>query len=161
MVSGLRSNATLSISWKKSRIGHLTSNTSNPFVLEFDADVAPEESDLIRFFQEGLKPSIKAQIEQRGRELDSWEELAKESVDAEAKAGHQPTSFVREMDQRCPRGNCSAHTTTAKAPTQGSSIRDPRVKEPKTKLQEPKSSAPQRSENTEAFDKKLRKDKKK
>ena len=51
-----------------SHLEHLQS-----ILLEFDADAAPEESDLIRFFREGLKPSIKAQMEQRGRELDSWE----------------------------------------------------------------------------------------
>ena len=38
---------------------------------EFDEEGAPEESDLIRFFREGLKPSIKTQMEQHGRELDS------------------------------------------------------------------------------------------
>ena len=51
-----------------SHLEHLQS-----ILLEFDAEGAPEESDLIRFFREGLKPSIKAQMEQRGRELDSWE----------------------------------------------------------------------------------------
>ena len=38
---------------------------------EFDADGAPEESDLIQFFRERLKPLVKAQMEQKGRELDS------------------------------------------------------------------------------------------
>ena len=41
-----------------SHLEHLQS-----ILLEFDTDEAPEESDLIRFFREGLKPSIKAQIE--------------------------------------------------------------------------------------------------
>lgn len=49
-----------------SRLEHLQS-----ILIEFDADGAPEESDLVRFFREGFKPSIKAQMEQRGRELDS------------------------------------------------------------------------------------------
>lgn len=120
---------------------------------------------MIRFFREGLKPSIKAQMEQRGRELDSWKELVEKAIDAEAKAGRQPTSFVREIDQRCPWDNRPAHTTAAKAPTQGSSsMRDPRVEEPKSKPQEPKSSPsshPLRSKNVEASEKKARKDKKK
>lgn len=82
-------------------------------LLEFDTNGAPEESDLIRFFREGLKPSIKAQMEQRGCELDSWEELVEKAVDAEATASLQPASFIREMDQRCQQGNRPAHTTAA------------------------------------------------
>lgn len=74
-------------------------------LIELDADGAPEDSDLIRFFREGLKPLIKAQMGQRGRELDSWDELVEKAIDAEAKASLQPTSIIREMDQRCPGGN--------------------------------------------------------
>ena len=43
-------------------------------LIEFDADRAPEEATLIRLFREGLKPSVKAQMEQRGREKDGWED---------------------------------------------------------------------------------------
>ena len=92
-----------------SHLEHLQS-----ILLEFDDEGAPEESDLIRFFREGLKPSIKAQMEQRGRELDSWEELVEKAIDAEAKASLQPQSILREMDQRCPHGNRPAHATVAK-----------------------------------------------
>ena len=81
---------------------------------EFDEEGAPEESDLIWFFREGLRPSIKAQMEQRGREHDSWEELVEKAIDAEAKASLQPPSILREMDQRCPHGNRPAHSTMAK-----------------------------------------------
>ena len=41
--------------WKFT-IGHLTSSNS---IIKFDADGAPEESDLIRFFWEGLKLWLK------------------------------------------------------------------------------------------------------
>ena len=40
-------------------------------LLEFDDAGASGESYLIRFFRESLRPLIRAQIEQRGRELDS------------------------------------------------------------------------------------------
>ena len=76
-------------------------------LIEFDADGAPEESAVVRFFREGLKPSVKAQMEQRGREKDSWEKLIEKAIDAEAKASLQAPSNLREMDQRCPRGNKS------------------------------------------------------
>ena len=45
-------------------------------LLEFDADGAPEESTLIRLFREGLKPLIKAQMEQYGWE--TWISAAQE-----------------------------------------------------------------------------------
>lgn len=43
-------------------------------LIQTGADRALEESSLIRFFHERLKPSMKAQMEQRGRDLDSWNE---------------------------------------------------------------------------------------
>lgn len=94
--------------------------------MEFDADGAPEESGLIRFFREELRPSIKAQMDQRGRELDSWDELVAKTIDAEAKTSLQP-SMLREINQHNPRGNRPSHTFVVQPPTQqGSLIWDPR-----------------------------------
>ena len=101
-----------------SHLEHLQS-----ILIEFDADGAPGESALIRYFRDGLKPSIKAQMEQRGRENDSWKELVEKAIDAEAKANLQPPSFLREMDERCSQGNRPAHATMAKS--QASATRDP------------------------------------
>ena len=112
---------------------------------EFDEEGAPEESDLIRFFRKGLRPSIKAQMEQRGREHDSWEELVEKAIDAEAKASLQPPSILREMDQHCLCGNRPAHSTVAKS--QASSTRDPRDN-PVEKLPPP--SAPKASNSSPA-----------
>ena len=47
--------------------------------IEFDADKTLEKPDLIRFFREGCQPSVKAQMEQRERELNSWDALVGES----------------------------------------------------------------------------------
>lgn len=94
-------------------------------LIEFDTDGAPEESDLIQFFCEVLKPLIKAQIEQRGRKLDNWDELVKKAIGAEAKASLQPDSILYEMDHRCPRGNRPAHITVAKSLATTTSMRDP------------------------------------
>lgn len=123
-------------------------------LLEFDDAGAPEEFYLIRFFREGLKPSIRAQMEQRGRELDSWTEIVEKSVDAEAKASLLPTSFLRKIDQRVPRGH---RPNSNRANIQAPSMKDPRVEEPKARTQEP---TPQRSENAGASEK-VRKEKKK
>lgn len=87
-------------------------------LIEFDADGALEESHLIRFFREGIKPSVKAQMEQRGLELDSWDKLVEKAIDAEAKASLQPVSIFHEMDQRCPRDDRPAHTGLTKSPAQ-------------------------------------------
>ena len=43
-------------------------------LIESDADGASQNSALIQFFQERLRPLVKAKIEQRERELHSWEE---------------------------------------------------------------------------------------
>ena len=101
-------------------------------------------------------------MEQRGREKDSWEELVEKAIDAEAKASLQPSSFIRDMDQCCPRGNRPAHAIVTKS--HASSARDPRD-EPSEKAQykPPHSSRPHflRSKNGETSDRKARKEKKK
>ena len=113
-----------------SHLEHLQS-----ILLEFDANGAPEETDLIRYFQEALKPSIKAEMENQVEEYEHWEELVRKTIAAEAKAALRPSSYVREMDQHCPRGNRPAYATSVKA--QGSSMKDPRSQDYK-----PKSSGP-------------------
>ena len=60
---------------------------------------------MIRYFREGLRPSVRAQLDARGRDLDSWEEAVEKAVNAEAKAMLQSSSSTREMDSRCPQGN--------------------------------------------------------
>ena len=59
---------------------------------------------MIRYFREGLRPSIQAQLDVRDQELDSWNEVVDKTVDAEAKASLQAPSGTREMDSRCPQG---------------------------------------------------------
>ena len=125
--------------------------------LEFDADEAPGEPTMIKYFREGLKPSIRAEIEQYGRELDSFEDTIQKAVNAEAQATLSPRSATRETDQHCPQSTWPAISTAAKS--QGSPMKDPRVEEPKTRTQKANSSyCP---ESTETSDKKTRKEKKK
>ena len=54
---------------------------------------------MVRYFEEGLKPSIKAEMDQDASHLDDYEELVTKAVKAKAKAGLQPSSYVRETDQ--------------------------------------------------------------
>ena len=53
---------------------------------EFDPDTSPTERIMIRCFLEGLKPSVRAQIDTQSRDLGSWEEAVEKTVNAEAKA---------------------------------------------------------------------------
>lgn len=56
---------------------------------EFDLIAALNEAVLIWHFRDGLKPSIQAQSDKRGREVDTWEMAIKKAIDAEAKAARQ------------------------------------------------------------------------
>ena len=49
-------------------------------------------------------------MEQRKRDLDSWDALVEETIDS-----FQPHSFLREMDQHFSQGNRLAHTIMAKS----------------------------------------------
>lgn len=64
-----------------------------------------------------------AQMEQRGKELDSWDRLVKKAIDTETKANLQPLFFIHEMDHHCPRGKHPIHTTVAQS--EAFSIWDP------------------------------------
>ena len=98
-------------------------------LIEFDFEWAPKEGTMIWYFQEGLRPSVRVEIEQRGREFDSFEELVKKTVNAEAKAALRPSSYTCKTDQHfLQRSRLSA----AKASIQGQPMEDPRVKEPKS-----------------------------
>ena len=71
---------------------------------EFDSISAPNDDSLIRYFREGLRPSIRAQLDAQGRELDSWDEVVEKAVDAEAKTSLQLYSKTREIDSKCLQG---------------------------------------------------------
>ena len=60
---------------------------------------------MIRYFREGLRPSVRAQLDAQGGDLDSWEEAVKKAVNAKAKALLQSFFSTRDMDSRCFRGN--------------------------------------------------------
>ena len=65
-----------------SHLEHLQS-----ILMEFDPAAAPTESTMVRYFEEGLKPSIKAEMDQDATHLDNYEELVAKAVRVEAKAG--------------------------------------------------------------------------
>lgn len=118
ILSGVRSNKTLSTNRKKSRIGLLTTNSFNPFSSSLTLTAHQKSPTSFDSPKKGSKPLIKAQLEQRGRELNSWDKLVEIAINAKAKASLQPTSISRKLDQHCLQGNRPAHTITEKAQTQ-------------------------------------------
>ena len=135
-----------------SHLQHLQSILS-----KFDSVGAPDKLTMIRYFWEGLKPSIKVEMEQQDRASTSFEEMVQRAVNAEAKAGLRSSTMVRDLDARCPRGHRPSHNTSSKMQTQGSKDSS-RLKE--TKPKDPKS-APSRDDAAESPKKDDRKDKKK
>ena len=97
-----------------SHLKHLQS-----ILLEYDPIAIPTEVTMVRYFEEGLKPSIKAEMDQDDSQLVDYEELVAKAVKAEAKAGLLPSFYVWETDLWCLRGNRPAHTTAHKVQTQG------------------------------------------
>ena len=83
-------------------------------LVKFDVDGALVKSNLIQFFWEDLKPLIKAQMEPCSQEYDSWDELVKNTVAAEAKANLQPSYYSRDMDNHCLKSNRPSHTILSK-----------------------------------------------
>ena len=82
-----------------------------PLLLEFDANEASGEPTMIRYFQEGLKPSIRIEMQQHDRELDSFKDTIQKAVDVKAKAAFCPRFAACETDQHCPQDSRPANST--------------------------------------------------
>ena len=127
-------------------------------LIEFDSEYASEEGTMIWYFREGLRPSVRVETEQCGREVNSFEELVEKAVDARAKAALRSRSCARETDQHCIQGS---RPSAAKTSTQSQPMKDQRVEERKSRPQKSKAPAPQHStDNAETSDH-ARKEKKK
>ena len=127
-----------------SHLQHLQS-----ILAEFDTVGAPDESTMIRYFREGLKPSIKVEMEQQDRALTSFKEMVQKAVNAEAKAGLRSSIMVRDVDSRCPRGHRPSQNTSTKVQTQGSTAKKSKPEEFRPKESKPadgKTPAPPRTD---------------
>ena len=72
---------------------------------EFDPAAIPNEETMILYFRESLRPSVRAQLDTRDWNQDSWEEAVKKAVNVEVKALLQSSSSIRDIDSRCSREN--------------------------------------------------------
>lgn len=68
-------------------------------LLEFDNGNL-DESYLVRFFRNGLRPLIKVQMKNGNKKLHNWEDLIQKAIKAKGKTSFLPLSMLREMDQR-------------------------------------------------------------
>ena len=73
---------------------------------------------MVKYFKEGLKSSIRAEMNQDATHLDNYKELVAKAVRAKTKAGLQPSSYVRETDLQVLWGSQPAYTTAHKVQTQ-------------------------------------------
>ena len=124
-------------------------------LIEFDPATIFIESTMVRYFEEDLKPFIKAEIDQDITHLDDYKELVGKAIRVEIKAGLRLSSYVQETDQQVFRGSRPAHTTAHKVQTQ-EAIKDHCGDEPRDKA--PMSTSTQESPSNKD---KSKKDKKK
>ena len=111
-----------------------------------------DEFNMICYFREGFKPSIKVEIKQQNRESIDFEEMLQRAANAEAKAGLRSSTMVRKSDARCPRGHRPSHNTSLKVQIQETTAKELHTEEsrPKEAMQaNGKAPAPPRSEFTE------------
>ena len=69
---------------------------------------------MVRYFEEYLKPSIKAEIYQNNSQLIDYEKPVAKVVRAKAKAELYPNSYMQETDLSYLWGNRPTHTTAHK-----------------------------------------------
>ena len=92
------------------------------------------------YFREGLKPSIKVEIEHQDRESNDFEEMLQRIVNAESKAGLKSSTMIQDSDIRYLQDYRSSNSIASKVQTQGTTAKDSHRKEPKVKEVKPTSS---------------------
>ena len=65
--------------------------------------MCPQWNNSNMYFREGLRPSIWAQLNYWGQDLNAWEEMVKKVGDIETKANLQTLSYVQEINFRSPK----------------------------------------------------------
>lgn len=67
---------------------------------EFNLVSTPNGDVLIRYFWNGLRPSIRSQNNECGQDLDTWQETIKKAINLKVKTARLPQSLVRDMDNQ-------------------------------------------------------------
>ena len=104
---------------------------------EFDPIRTPNKLTMICYFREGLKPSIKVEMEQQDRESMDFKEMVQRAVNAESKAGLRSSAMVRDSDICYPQGHRLSNSTASKVQTQGITAKDSQQEKPEVKEVKP------------------------
>ena len=85
------------------------------FILsEFDPIQTLNELTMIGYFREGLKPSIKVEMEQQDRKSINFKEMIQRAVNTEVKAGLKSSIMVRDSDICCLKSYCLSSSIAPK-----------------------------------------------
>ena len=79
-----------------SHLKHLQS-----ILIEFDLVAAPTEVTMVRYFEEGLKLSMKTEMNQDNFQLVDYKELVVKVLRAKAKVDLRPSSYMQKIDLNC------------------------------------------------------------
>ena len=116
-----------------------------PILLEYNPVEVSTKPTMLRYFREGLKPSVLAKLEHRDLELETFDQIVKKAVNAKAKSAFQSCSSTKEIYQNCSCGKRSANFTITKS--QSCIMKDPLVE--KSKVWGLESLGPQYSKSSE------------
>ena len=70
-------------------------------LLEYNLVGVSTKPKMLRYFQEDLKLSVLAKLEYQDLKLESFNQMIKKTVNAEAKSALRPCSSTKEIDQNC------------------------------------------------------------
>ena len=68
----------------------------------FDFTTTLNEEIMIRCYLKDLKSSVRAKIDARDRDLESWEKAVEKAVNTKTKAMFQSSSNICDMDSKSP-----------------------------------------------------------
>ena len=88
---------------------------------------------MICYFREGLKLSIKIEIEQQDQESVNFEEIMQKTINAEAKVGLRSSTMVQDLDIYYSKSHCPSNNIATKVQIQETTVKDSRPKKAKTK----------------------------
>lgn len=63
-------------------------------MIKFDLATILTKLTIVRYFKKGLKPSIKAKIDQNATQLNDYKELIAKAVKTGAKIGLKPSFYI-------------------------------------------------------------------
>lgn len=71
---------------------------------DFDGVATPIDELLIWYFRDGLRFFICTQLDEKDRNLDDWQVVVKQAVNAKTKVARQALLLVQESNVCCPHG---------------------------------------------------------